>query len=271
MWAAPAVMVASSLSLYAGAAVAIGLFGQFPPLVVAWMRIAAAALILLVLYRPGLRSFTWRAVVFGVATLGMNMTFYEAIARLPLGTAVAIEFLGPVLVAAVGSRSARDWLALVLAAVGVVTISGAVWSTAATGVLFALAAGAMWAVYIVVGSRIVGGEDDPRAAMTVGFTAAAVLSLPLVWLVRPEHVSMPGTQILGLALGLGVLSAVIPYSLDQVVMRMAGPAGFALLQALLPASAAVLGAIVLGQFLSVAEGLGIVLVIAAIVLRRRAG
>lgn len=158
MRAAPAVMIASSLSLYAGAAVAVGLFDQFPPVVVAWLRIAAAALILLVLHRPGPRSFTRQAVGYGVATLGMNMTFYEAIARLPLGTAVAVEFLGPVLVAAVGSRSVRDWLALALAAVGVVTISGAVWSTAATGLLFALAAGAMWAIYIVVGSRIVGGR-----------------------------------------------------------------------------------------------------------------
>lgn len=271
MRAAPAVMIASSLSLYAGAAVAVGLFDQFPPVVVAWLRIAAAALILLVLHRPGPRSFTRQAVGYGVATLGMNMTFYEAIARLPLGTAVAVEFLGPVLVAAVGSRSVRDWLALALAAVGVVTISGAVWSTAATGLLFALAAGAMWAIYIVVGSRIVGGTDDPRAAMTVGFASASVLSLPLVWLMWPEDVTMPGTQLLGLALGLGVLSAVIPYSLDQVVMRMAGPAGFALLQALLPASAAVLGAIMLGQLLSVAEVFGIVLVIAAIVLRRPAG
>lgn len=268
MWAAPAVMVASSLSLYAGAAVAIGLFGQFPPFVVAWLRIAAAALVLLVLVRPGLRSFTWQAAVFGVATLAMNMTFYEAIARLPLGTAVAIEFLGPVLVAAVGSRSRRDWLALVLAAVGVLIISGAVWSTAATGLLFALAAGAMWAVYIVVGSRIAGGADNPRSALTAGFTIAAVLALPAIWFAWPAEVTMPGTQLLGLALGLGVLSAVIPYSLDQVVMKMAGSAGFALLQAILPASAAVLGAIVLGQFLSVAELVGVGLVISAIVLRR---
>lgn len=271
MWAAPAVMIASSLSLYAGAAVAVGLFAQFPPVVVAWLRIAAASLVLLALHRPGIPAFTWRAVLFGVATLGMNMTFYEAIARLPLGTAVAIEFLGPVLVAAVGSRSVRDWLALLLAAVGVVTISGAVWSTAAAGILFALAAGTMWAVYILVGSRIVGGTDNPRHALTAGFTAASVLSLPVVLLIRPEAVTMPWTQVLGLALGLGVLSAVIPYSLDQTVMRMAGPGGFALLQALLPASAAVLGAVALGQFLSVAEVLGIVLVISAILLRRPAG
>jgi inner membrane transporter RhtA len=268
MWRAPAVMVASSLSLYAGAAVAVGLFDLFPPVVVAWLRMSAAALVLLALYRPARSSFTWQATVYGVATLGMNMTFYESIARLPLGTAVAVEFLGPVLVAAVGSRSLRDWLALLAALVGVVVISGAVWSTAAAGILFALAAGAMWAVYIVVGSRIVGGTGNPRSAMAAGFTVAAVLTMPLAWFLWPVEVAMPGTQLLGLALGMGVLSAVIPYSLDQVVMRMAGPPGFALLQALLPASAAVLGAIALRQFLSLAEVAGIALVILAILLRR---
>ncbi len=279
--AAPAVMLASGLSLYAGAAVAVGLFDALPPVIVAWFRISAAAVILLVLVRPGVQEFLGRsgaqAAVYGIATMGMNMSFYEAIARLPLGTAVAVEFLGPVLVAALGSRNVRDWVALVLALAGVVVISGAVWSTSADGLFFALLAGGLWAVYIVVGTRIVGGSTSPRKSMTVGFSIAAVLALPVMvalWpdaVVTAEGVTLPATQLLALALGLGVLSAVIPYSLDQVVMRMAGPAGFALLQALLPASAAVLGAIMLGQLLSVAEVLGIALVIAAIVLRRPAG
>ena len=266
---APAVMIASGVSLYAGAAVAVGLFDVLPPVIVAWFRISAAALILLVLVRPRLRDFrSPSALVYGVATMGMNMSFYEAIARLPLGTAVAVEFLGPVLVAALGSRSLRDWLALGLATLGVVVISGAVWSTAAVGLGFALLAGGLWAVYIVVGARIVGSSDSPRTSMTVGFSLAAVLALPfMVWL-WPADVGTPGTTLLGLALGLGVLSAIIPYTLDQVVMRMAGAAHFALLQALLPVVAAVLGAVALGQWLSGAEMLGIVLVVAAVALRR---
>ncbi len=200
--------------------------------------------------------------------MGMNMSFYEAIARLPLGTAVAVEFLGPVLVAALGSRSLRDWLALGLATSGVVVISGAVWSTAAVGIAFALLAGGLWAVYIVVGSRIVGESATPRTSMTVGFSMAAVLALPfMIWL-WPMDVAMSGTTLLGLSLGLGVLSAVIPYTLDQVVMRMAGASYFAVLQALLPVVAALLGAVALGQWLSPAEIIGIILVVAAVALRR---
>ena len=261
---APAVMIASGVSLYAGAAVAVGLFDVLPPVIVAWFRISAAAVILLVLVRPCLRDFrSAPALVYGVATMGMNMSFYEAIARLPLGTAVAVEFLGPVLVAAL-----RDWAALALATVGVVIISGAVWSTAALGIAFALLAGGLWAVYILVGSRIVGESDTPRTSMTVGFSMAAVLALPfMVWL-WPAGVDKPATTLLGLALGLGVLSAVIPYTLDQVVMRIAGASYFALLQALLPVVAALLGAVALGQWLSAAEIIGIVLVVAAVALRR---
>lgn len=269
---APAVMVASGLSLYAGAALAIGLFEILPPALVAWLRMSAAGLILVVLHRPGIRDFLgragFRAAVFGLVTLGMNMTFYEAIARLPMGTAVAIEFLGPILVAALGSRTIRDWLALALAGVGVVVMSGAQWDGAATGVLFALAAAALWAGYIVVGSKISGDVAVGRTGLAVGFTWSGFLLLPLaLWLWPAGGVDQP-LQLLGLSLGLGLLSAVIPYSLDQVVLRMAGPAYFAMLLALLPVTAAVLGAVVLGQLLSIAEVIGICAVVAAVALRR---
>lgn len=271
-WRAPAVMLISGLSLYAGAAVAVGLFDVLPPIIVAWFRVSAAALILLVLVRPGISAFLGRAgaqaAVYGIATMAMNMTFYEAIARLPLGTAVAVEFLGPVIVAAISSRSVRDWVALGLAITGVLTISGAVWSTSADGILYALAAGLLWAVYIVVGTRIVGENPNPRTSLTAGFTIAAVLSLPIIVLIWPDTVNLPNTHLLGLAIGLGVLSAVIPYSLDQVVMRMAGSGYFALLQAMQPVTAAFLGAIFLGQWLSAAESIGIILVVAAVALRR---
>ena len=105
---APAVMIASGLSLYAGAALAVGLFERFPPTIVAWFRVAAAGVVLLVVVRPARWEFTRRvglvAGVFGCVTMGMNMVFYEAIAELPLGTAVAIEFMGPIVVAAWGKQ-----------------------------------------------------------------------------------------------------------------------------------------------------------------------
>lgn len=268
----PAVMVISGVSLYAGAAIAVGLFEIFPPVLVAWFRIAAAAVILIVLNRPRLRDFIgqagFRAAVYGIVTLGMNMTFYEAIARLPMGTAVAIEFLGPILVAAWGSRSVRDWVALALAGIGVLVISGAKWSSSADGILFALLAGGLWAAYILAGSRISGDAATSRSSMATGFFWASVVMLPLMLWLWPTTISMPTMQVVGLAAGLGLLSAAIPYSLDQVVLRMAGSTYFALLQAILPLVAAVIGALALRQLLSPAELAGIGLVVAAVALRR---
>ena len=230
---APAVMIASGLSLYAGAALAVGLFERFPPTIVAWFRVAAAGVVLLVVVRPARWEFTRRvglvAGVFGCVTMGMNMVFYEAIAELPLGTAVAIEFMGPIVVAAWGSRSIQDWLALLLAGGGVLLMSGARWSASPRGVIFALLAATLWAIYIVLGARIA----------TAGSTVV----------------------------GLGILSAAIPYSLDQVVLRMAGPSYFAILLALLPLTAALLGAVALEQSLSIAEMVGIVAVVGAVVAR----
>lgn len=268
----PSLLVGSGVSMYLGAALAVGLFDVLSPTIVAWLRISAGALVLLAIFRPRPRDFFGvagrNAAIYGVATMAMNMTFYEAIARIPLGTAVAIEFLGPILIAAVGSRSGRDWLALFFAAAGVVVISGASWADSASGVLFALLAGAMWAAYIVTGSRIAGSGGSSGKSMAVGFTWAAVAAIPLVVLLWPEDVAMAGTTLLLLALGLGFFSSVIPYSLDQVVMRMAGPAYFAVLQAILPVVAAVVGALALGQWLSLAEVAGIVLVVVAVVVKR---
>lgn len=271
-WAAPAVMVASAASLYAGAAVAVGLFDVFPPVVVAWFRVAAAGIILIVLNRPKLRAFVGKAganaAAYGVVTMAMNMAFYQAIANLHLGTAVAIEFIGPVLVAAWGSRNKRDWAALVLAAAGVIVISGATWSDNAVGIFWALTAGLMWAGYILLSSRIAGDVSGSRSSMAVGFTWAGLIGLPVAIVLWPEDPAMPAATILGLAMGLGLLSAAIPYSLDQVVLRMGGASYFALLQAILPLVAALIGAVFLGQWLSPAELVGTVMIITAVAMRK---
>ena len=270
--AAPAVMVVSGASLYAGAAVAVGLFESFSPFIVAWFRVAAAGVILLVLYRPQLRAFRGiagrNAAIYGVMTMAMNMSFYQSLNHIPMGTAVAIEFLGPIVVAAWGSRRARDWAALVLAGLGVLVISGATWSDNAIGILWALAAGLFWAGYIIISSHIAADRENSRQSMAVGFSYAGLLALPIMWLMWPQDPGIPGLTILGLAAGLGLLSAAIPYGLDQVVMRMAGPSLFALLQAILPVVAAIIGAIALGQWLTVAEIVGILLIMVAVALRR---
>ncbi|WP_165010179.1 EamA family transporter [Corynebacterium lizhenjunii] len=273
-WRAPGVMVFSGLSLYAGAAVAVGLFEQFPPLVVAWFRVSAAGVLLALIARPRLRHFRGRAgaqaAVYGLATMGMNMAFYQAINSVALGTAVAVEFLGPVLVAAWGSRYLRDWLALALAAAGVVVISGATWHDSSDGIGWALLAGGLWAVYIMAGSRVAIAQDgaSPRTTMAVGFIYAGLAGLPCVAFAWPQEVGMGPGHLIALAVALGLLSAAIPYSLDQVVLRMAGPSYFAVVQAVLPLVAALVGAVALRQWLSGGEVVGIVLVIAALALRK---
>ena len=269
--------------MYVGAALAVGLFDRLAPAAVAELRLIGAALVLLAWRRPG--PAAWRGVrlaragLFGLATALMNVAYYEAIARLPLGTAVAIEFTGPVLVAALASRRFRDLGAAGLAAVGVLLIADVRWSGSPAGVLWALGAAAMWAAYILLGKRVAragSGIDD----LATGFTVAAVVLLPLLGVGGTGATTAFGVTnlapladpiVITLSVGLGVLSSVVPYVLDQVVLRRVGQARFAVLLALLPATATLVGLVLLGQLPGALEGVGIVLVIAAVAVRSRDG
>jgi inner membrane transporter RhtA len=261
---APMLFVLGGASLYGGAALAVLLFDQLNPAAVAWLRMLVAALVLIAWRRP-VRS-AWRgkrlvlAGCFGLATGLMNVAFYEAIARLPLGTAVAVEFCGPVVVAALGSRTRRDVVALLLAVTSVVLIADVQLAGSPAGFGLALLAAVLWAAYIVLGKRVAlggSGLDD----MAVGFTVAAVLLCPFAWGTGPVWSS---PTLLALAAGVGVLSTVLPYTLDQVVLRRTGQVRFALLLALLPATAAGIGFLVLGQVPSFPETVGIGATIAAV-------
>ena len=272
---APVLFVIGGVSMYAGAALAVGLFAVLPPTVVALLRMLGAAAVLLAWRRPGRAAWRGarllRAGAFGGATALMNVAFYEAIARLPLGTVVAIEFCGPVLVAAVASRRPRDVGAVVLAAAGVLLIADVRWSGSPSGVLWALAAAAMWALYILLGKRVASagnGLDD----MAVGFAVAAVVLSPLLLVggVAPLA-ALTDPLLLLLAVGVGVLSSVVPYVLDQLVLRRVGRARFAVLLALLPATATVVGLVALAQVPGALEALGIAAVVAAVALRSRDG
>nr|WP_214370818.1 EamA family transporter [Pseudonocardia sp. H11422] len=260
--------------MYVGAALAVGLFDLLSPAAVAVLRIFGAALVLIGWRRPG--RLAWRgrrlarAVAFGLATALMNIAFYEAIARLPLGTAVAIEFCGPVAVAALASRRPRDVAAVVLAAVGVLLIADVRWSGSPSGVLWALAAAAMWAAYIVLGKRVASGGNGVDD-MAVGFAVAAVVLSPLLLVGGEVFSVLADPTVLLLAVGVGVLSSVVPYVLDQVVLRRVGQARFAVLLALLPATATVVGLIALGQVPGPVEAAGIAAVVVAVALRSRDG
>ncbi|MGH3908932.1 MAG: EamA family transporter [Pseudonocardiaceae bacterium] len=264
---APLLFVVGGGFQYLGAALAVTLFDQVSPAGVAWLRMLVAALVLLVWRRPDRTAWRGRRLVLagciGLVTGLMNVAFYEAIARLPLGTAVAVEFCGPVAVAALGSRSRRDVAALLLAATGVVLIADVQLAGSPIGFGLALLAAAMWAGYIVLGKRVASagsGLDD----MTVGFAVAAVLLCPLALGTGPVWSSF---TLPALAVGVGVLSTVLPYALDQVVLRRIGRARFAVLLALLPATASVVGFLVLDQVPRPLEAVGVVAVVSAVALR----
>lgn len=258
--------------MYVGAAMAVWLFADATPAGVAWLRVVGAALVLLAWRRP--RRAAWRgrplllAGTFGVVTAGMNVLFYEAIARLPLGTAVALEFVGPVVVAAVSFRGARDIGALLMVALGVVAIADVQIQGSPLGVAFALGAATAWAGYILLGKRVASAGDGVSGidSLAVGFTVAAVVLSPLAW---GTGAVWGSANLLLLGIGVGVLSTVVPYTLDQIVLRRVGQGTFALLLALLPVTAALIGFVVLGQTPTVTEALGILAVVAGVAFRSR--
>ena len=263
-----------AISQYVGAAIGVFLFETTEPATVAWLRAAAAAVALLAWRRPWRRAWSRRqtviALIFGLVTIAMNIAIYEAISRIPLGTAVAIEFLGPTAVAALGSRRRRDLAAVGLASVGVLLLAGVEFDANMTGVLFALVSAAMWAGYILLGKRVA-DTGDGLDSLAVGMSLAAVVLAPII-LVPQARIDASvfvdsRTWLLGLCIGL--LSTAIPYALDQLVLVQIGSAKFALLLALLPVTATLIGVVVLGQIPSFPEIAGITLVVIALLLSAR--
>ncbi len=271
--------VVGAISQYVGASLGVGLFEQLSPTAVAWLRGAGAGLILLIALRP--RRADWSAArlrtaaLFGTVTLLMNIAFYQAIAHIDLGTAVAIEFLGPIAVAVAGSRCALDLAAAAAALIGVVCVAGVnvggvAGADGALGVACALVAAAMWAGYIVLGKRVAdagGGIEGLGVGLAAGAAILAVPALGFGVAVRPEAFGHWEVWVLGL--GLGLLSSVVPYVLDQVVLARIGRARFALLLALLPVTATAVGAVMLGQRPGLLEAVGIALVVIAIAVTSR--
>ncbi|HEV2778401.1 MAG TPA: EamA family transporter [Actinophytocola sp.] len=252
--------------MYLGAAIAVRLFAEVSPAAVTWLRQLGAALVLLAWRRPPRTAWRgrafWLAATFGLVTAGMNLAFYESIARLPLGTAVALEFAGPVAVAAVSSRTRRDVAALVLVACGVLLIADVRWSGSPLGVVFALSAAALWAAYILLGKRVAVGVG--LDGLAVGFAVATVALSPLALGTGPAWAS---PRLLLLGIGVGVLATAIPYALDQVVLRRdVNRATFAVLLALLPVTATLTGVVLLAQTPTLPEAIGILAVVTGIAL-----
>ncbi len=265
-----ALFVLSALSQYVGAAIAVSVFDEVEPQTVAWFRVIGAALALLAVARGVGRGWTRSqlaaAAIFGVATALMNTFFYLAIDRIDLGKGVAIEFLGPIAVAAAMTRTSRNAAALVLTIGGVATLGGVEIGDNALGVVFVLAASAMWATYIVVGSRIA-QIGRGLAPLAVGLSIGAVALTPIgapwsgpVW---------ASPTLLALCLLTGVFSNAIGYGIDQFVLRRIPIRRFSLLLALLPVTALVVGWVVLDQRPSVVDLVGISLVLVGVALQER--
>jgi inner membrane transporter RhtA len=249
-------------SLQVGAAFAVELFDELGPAGAAFGRLAFAAVILVAWWRPKVRGTPIRtAVAFGLTLGAMNLCIYEAMDRIPLGVAVTFEFLGPLGVAVAGSRKPLDLLWVVLAAAGIVLLadySGG--SLDALGVAFALAAGALWAGYIVLGQRT-GALFPGGSGLAVAMVAGAVLVAPFGIadaggeLLRPE--------LLGAVLAVALASSVLPYSLELEALRRLPRRVFGVLMSLEPAVAALAGFAVLGQGLAVRDWIAIGLVVIA--------
>jgi inner membrane transporter RhtA len=263
-----AYFVVSALFHYLGPAFAVLLFARVEPLGVAWLRIAAAALIFAAWRRRLVLNRT--VLAWGAVLAAMNCCFYEAISRLPLATVAAIEFLPVIALAALGARTRRNVVALALAVAGVYVLTGVHVTSQATGLVFAFANAALFAAYIVLAHRVaqdpaVTGIDGLATAMLI---AAAVVTPITVAAAPGAAAAIADPTALLAGVGVGVSSSVIPYVTDQLAMARLPRATYALMVSLLPATATVVGLIVLAQVPSVRDLTGLGFVIAGVALHR---
>lgn len=260
MW----LVVASIWSVQSGAAIAKDLFDLVPPTAMVWMRLATSAIIFALVVRPRLRGRTradWQvALAFGVALATMNWAIYQSFARIPLGVAVTIEFLGPLTVAVVGSRRPRDLVWVALAGTGVLLLGFTRSNLTLAGVAFALLAGAGWAAYILLSAQT-GQRWSGISGLAIASVVGAVALAPPAILEAGTTLLQPRVLLLGVAVGL--LSSVIPYSLELTALRRMPPRVFSILMSLEPAAAALAAMILLAEFLSWSQWLALVCVVAA--------
>jgi inner membrane transporter RhtA len=281
--------VTSAVFHYLGPSLAVLLFAHVAALGVAWLRIASAAVVFAVWRRPwrvltaASRSQRMTLAALGVVLAAMNSLFYLAIARLPLATVGAIEFLGTVILAALGARTRRNVLALVLAVGGVALLTSVQLAGQPLGLVLAFANCAGFMIYIVLGHRIANltavgrdratlpGPAQPLSGIDqlgLSMLIAAIAATPLG--VGPAAAAFAHPAWLLWGVGVGVTSSVIPYVADQLAMARLPRATFSLMLALLPATAAVIGLIVLGQVPTTRDLAGIALVILGVAVHRAA-
>lgn len=264
-----AYFLVSAVFHYLGPAFAVLLFSHVAVLGVAWLRIASAAVVFAAWRRPW-RVFAGQSwakrrtlIALGIVLGTMNACFYLAIARLPLGTVGAIEFLGPITLAAIGVRTPRNVLALGLAVAGVWLLTDVRLAGQPLGFAFAFANCALFMLYVLLGHRI---AQDGSAAGIERLGAAMLIALLTITPIGLASAAVAFTHPLLLlaGIGVGVCSSVVPYVTDQLAMARLSRATFALLLSLLPACATVIGVVVLRQLPTPTEIVGVVLIIGGV-------
>ncbi|MFJ9557573.1 EamA family transporter [Nocardiopsis sp. NPDC101807] len=257
-------VMVSIVSVQTGAGVAKNLFEELPPAAVVWLRLLTSAVLLVLLVRPALRARSrtdWLVVVgYGVALAMMNFLIYQAFARIPLGIAVTIEYLGPLAIAILGSRRRIDLLWAGLAGLGVVALGLESGSMDPLGLLFAVLAAVAWAGYILLSAA-----TGQRFSGASGLAFASVVGVVIM---APAGIAEGGAALLDwrlLLFGLvvGVLSSIVPYTLELNALRRMPPRVFGVLMSLQPAAAAVVGLVLLGELLSLWQWFAVGCVIVA--------
>ena len=262
----PTLLVLGAVSsVQFGAAFAKTLFDEIGPGGTVFLRVAFAAIVLMAVWRPALRgrsSADWRLMLaFGFALVAMNLSYYEALNRIPLGIAVTFEFVGPLGVAVAGSRHALDLLWVALAAAGILLLSD--FGTAdldRLGVALALLAGCFWAAYILLSARV--GQRFPGGqGLALAMAAGALMLAPVG--AGDGGAELIGVEVLAIAFAVAILSSVIPYTLELEALRRMPAGVFGVLMSLEPAAATLAGFLVLGEDLAARELVAIGLVVAA--------
>lgn len=268
-----AFFLTSAIFHYLGPAFAVLLFAEVSVLGVAWLRIASAAIIFACWRRPWRLVTGWSPsqrrdlIGLGVVLGAMNASFYLAIARLPLGTVGAIEFLGPIVLAAASVRSARNAAALGLAIAGVGLLTNVGVEGEPIGVAFAFANCILFMLYILLGHRVAqdggGAGIDRLGAAMLG---ALIVVMPIG--IQDAAPAFGRPELLLAGIGVGICSSVIPYVCDQLAMARLPRATFALLLALLPATAVAIGIVVLRQMPTAGEAVAVTLIVTAVALHQ---
>ncbi len=259
----PALVLLGIVSVQVGSALAKHLFSAVGSFGTVALRLFFAAAALLLLWRPSLRMDrrTWTVVLgYGLILGSMNLCFYLALARIPLGIAVTIDFLGPLAVALAGSRRWLDAFWALLAAGGVILLMEGGGEVDLVGFLFALAAATCWGLYILIGAAL-GRHTTQGNGLALGMAVAALVAVPFG--VADSGMALLQPWVLVVGLGVALLSSVIPYSLDLEALRRIPPRVFGILMSLEPAMAALIGLVLLGESLHWSQWIAVLCVVAA--------